>query len=122
MTIAPFASFVKPAAQTFSYAVGQSVSDGLVGGVARAGAGNLETTASKDVYPFSLTAAQTVVFDSEQYNWPLYYGSSLVRLSDGVSLGPINGHREYALAVGSYQVVVDAPGRSGAYAFTSAAQ
>ncbi len=111
-----FSSFVPPEAQTFSYQVGQSVSDG----VPESGAGNLETTASRDSYEFSVPAGgQTVVFDSEQYSWPLYYGSHVVRLSDGADLGPINGHRVYDLREGAYRIDVEHPGNTGTYAFSS---
>ena len=112
---------LSPAPQSFGYAIGQTVEPGKVGGVAAEGAGNLETTASKDSYTFSVpTAGESVVFDSDQYSWPLYYGSHLVRLADGKDLGPINGHRLFDLDAGDYRIDVDYPGgHTGTYTFSS---
>lgn len=111
---------VAPIPQEFSLQVGQKVEPGTIGGTAVEGAGGLETTASEDVYNFTIPAGgQRVVFDSEEHNWSLYYGSKLIRLSDGANLGKINGHREYDLAAGDYQIVVARPGHTGTYWFNT---
>ncbi len=115
-----FTSFLKPGTQSFGYEVGQKVESGKIGGVAVEGAGNLETSASKDVYSLTVPeGGQTVVFDADQYSWPLYYGSKLVQVSDGKNWGTINGHHEWALPAGDYRIEVERPGEGGTYWFTS---
>ena len=83
-----FTSFLKPAVQEFSLNLGQKVEPGKIGGVDVVGAGNLETSASKDVYTFTVPeGGQSVVFDADRYSWQLYYGSKLVQGSDGKNWG-----------------------------------
>ena len=99
-----FTSFLKPAVQEFSLNLGQKVEPGKIGGVDVVGAGNLETSASKDVYTFTVPeGGQSVVFDADRYTWPLYYGSKLVQVSDGKNWGTINGHHAFDLPAGDYR-------------------
>ena len=80
--------FVQPDAESFDYSLGHKVEPGKIGGVDVVGAGKLETSASKDVYTFTVPeGGQRVVFDADQYSWPLYYGSKLVQVSDGKNWG-----------------------------------
>ncbi len=111
-------SFLKPAPQAFEYEVGQKVENGKVNGANMPGAGNLETTASKDVYRFSVATDELVVFDGDGY-WTGLGGSHLIRTATGQDLGPLDGHREYLLLAGDYEIVVEKTGWSGTYAFTS---
>ncbi len=116
-----FSTYVKPAVQSFEYVLGQTVADGVIGGQPVAGAGNLETSSSKDVYDFTVAEAATWVFDADMWMGPLG-GSQLVRLADGQVLGSLDGHHEYELAVGDYRIVVEKPGTTGGYGFTSYAK
>jgi hypothetical protein len=113
-----FTSFVKPPEESFSYQIGQEVADGMMGGQPAAGAGNLESTASKDIYSFTVESDEAVVFDGSPWMGPLG-GSQLVRLSDGEILGPVDGHHVYELSAGEYRIVVEKAGTSGAYSFSS---
>src|SRR5690606_1941487 len=85
-----FTTFLKPEAESFDFEVGQKVEPGKIGGAAVPGAGNLETTASKDVYSFAVAEGSgTVVFDSDSYAWPLRNGSKLVEVATGKDWGAI---------------------------------
>nr|WP_300146451.1 hypothetical protein [Propionicimonas sp.] len=113
-----FTSFVKPAAQSFDYQIGQKVENGKIGGQPVVGAGNLETTASKDVYDFALESAQTVAFDGDGWT-TIWAGSRLSSLDTGQDLGPLDGHHELVLAAGRYRITGENAGTAGTYTFTS---
>lgn len=49
----------------FDYSIGEAISGWRIGGRVVAGAGNLETTSSVDVYRSSPGEARSVVFDGE---------------------------------------------------------
>lgn len=118
-TVYSFAVMTPPAAQSFDYAVGQKVEDGLVGGMATSGAGRLETSASEDVYRFVVPeGGRTVVFDGAG---PVWGDSSLVQESTGVDLGHVFKHNSYELEAGSYAVHVRSLDYwpTGTYWFTS---
>jgi len=109
---------VAPPAESFAMSVGDRVSNGMIGSTPAPGAGDLETTASKDVYTFSVPAGgQSVVFDSDRLSFALWNaGSQLVRVSDGANFGDISGHHVFDLAEGDYRVEVancGYPGRTG---------
>ncbi len=107
-----FNTFVKPAAQSFDYAVGQKVEDGKIGGVATAGAGNLETTASEDVYHFTVPAGGLrVVFDGSGLPCNGSGAAKLVKDATGANLGQICGHYERDLAEVPTQSMFLRPGR-----------
>lgn len=107
----------RPEPQVFEYVVGESVEAGKVGGRPVEGAGRLETSASKDVYEFSVAeGGVTLVVDGSDW----LYGSKLVEVSTGREIGRMNGHREYVVSGGRYQVVVESPGRKLDYWFRTA--
>ena len=112
-----FKTLVKPEAQVFEYVVGESVEAGKVGGRPVEGAGRLETSASKDVYEFSVPeGGVTLVVDGDIW----LDRSKLVEVSTGREIGRMNGHREYVVSGGRYQVVVEYPGRKMDYWFRTA--
>jgi hypothetical protein len=121
-----FSSYTKPATQVFAYQIGQSVSNGLVGGVAAPGAGNVETSASMDVYTFTVTPAQAtslVVFDGPGGIWPVCNASRILPVVGTTSLGSICGHTEVSLAAGDYRIEVPMGSNgTGTYLFTSYAK
>lgn len=110
-----------PAPQTFVYQVGQHVEPGKIAGAPVEGAGNLETTASKDVYPFTVPAGgQEITIDSDGYSPVFYNGSKLVNVAGGaVLLDGLYGHHVITLAAGDYRFVVENPGSTGTYGFTT---
>ncbi len=116
-----FNTFVKPAAQSFDYAIGQRVESGKVGGVATAGAGNLETTASEDIYHFTVPAGGLrVVFDGD--GLPCRGGTAkLDRDATGENLGGVCSHYERDLAAGAYTIDIPSSGSwpSGTYWFVT---
>jgi hypothetical protein len=104
------------APQTFASALPIEVSDG----VPSAGAGNLETGASEDVYTFTTTATHNVQIDisdcaSSLAGW-VHYNLINVSTSDSVGQGwscwsqTIND-----LPAGDYRLVINNGGRTGTY-------
>ncbi|HEX7132762.1 MAG TPA: VWD domain-containing protein [Iamia sp.] len=92
-----FRMFEVPAPQTFSYSIGDTVSDG----VPAAGAGNLETIASVDRYDFTVpSGGQTVEFENLGYPKP----TTLLDRTTGDPV-PVSGSR-WALPAGDYRLVV----------------
>jgi hypothetical protein len=107
---------VAPDPQSFAYAVGDAVSNGVPG----VGAGNLETIASKDVFTFTVPAGgQQVAFDGSGYASVLWWGSSLIQVATGTNLGKVNDHHVFNLAAGDYRIEVEWPGGGGTYWFSS---
>ncbi|MBL8134813.1 MAG: hypothetical protein JNL42_23335, partial [Anaerolineae bacterium] len=104
-----------PAPQNFAISIGDSVSDG----VPAAGAGNLETAGALDLYTFSGTAGQSVIFDflsgnAGQIGWRL-------NAPDGAVLfDTVLGDRQQALTqTGTYTLTLrgNAPASIGVYSF-----
>ena len=96
-----------PAPQTFAIAVGNSVSDG----VPAAGAGNIEVDFAKDIYTFTASAGQRILFDAQEITPTLnsvdvrllapdgrVIFSDLLRFLSGVYTLPVAG--SYALVIG----------------------
>ncbi|MBU4092698.1 MAG: VWD domain-containing protein, partial [Actinobacteria bacterium] len=106
----------RPPPEVFNYAIGDQVEPNRLAQLDVPGAGVLETTASRDVYPFSLVEPKTVVFDGG--GWPLLR-SALVNASTGEVLGGIHNHHEYNLGVGDYRVEVANTADIGGYSFRS---
>ena len=78
-----------PAADNFTIAIGEIVSDGVPG----VGAGNIETPGSKNIYEFSATAGQSILLDLQnntglaQLNWRLLNPGGAVVFDDNLFLG-----------------------------------
>jgi hypothetical protein len=118
--------YLKPAPQVFAYALGQSVSNGMVAGTAAVGAGNLETAASTDVYTFTVTEAQAGQWTVRGAGDGLYNVCSGAQLypglSGGTSLGSVcsSDGLTTTLATGDYRIEVPANGYTGTYTLGSA--
>ncbi len=118
--------YVKSPAEVFAYQLGQTVTDGAIGDLTVAGAGRLETSSSKDIYQFTVPAAQagkTWTFEGFSNGiWPRCAGSGIFPgATGGSSLGSVCGHLEILLAAGDYRIEIPAvsPGWAGSYSFRS---
>jgi len=93
-----------PAAQTFSIAIGDVVSDG----VPQAGAGNIEEPGALDIYTFSATAGQEVFFDwqgesNSNWRWKLEDSDGTVIFEQNLSNDPGTHILELG---GTYRMIV----------------
>ncbi|MEZ4869087.1 MAG: Ig-like domain-containing protein [Caldilineaceae bacterium] len=110
-----------PAAQVFTIAIGDTVSDG----VPSAGAGNIETPGVKDIYHFTATAGQQVNFDVQQAisaNWQLTDAGGTVIFNTCLGCGDpgvktLSAGGTYTITVGN-----DRGDGTGAYQFQITAQ
>jgi len=109
-----FDLYVKPSAQSFALGVlGSSVS--ISDGVPGAGAGNLETSLSRDDYPFSLPGPATMALD---FGGSAYSPRWTLTKPDGSSSSGTGNARLEGLVAGDYQLRVgslDSFGSSGGY-------
>ncbi len=106
-----------PTAQTFAYSLGQKVTDGKIAGANTVGAGNLETSSSKDIYQFSVSASsQRVFFDGRG---EACSDAHLLRVDHWEDIGPVCGG-DYVLAHGDYEIRMGANGENPAGAYTLA--
>ncbi len=103
--------------QTFSIAVGDTVSDGVPG----AGAGNIESPGTQDTYTFSGTTGQNIFFDGISFSGTLYWTltspSSVQIFNTYVSS---DGGQRTLTETGTYTIKVSDPyddGNTGAYSF-----
>ncbi|MBM6402962.1 DUF4082 domain-containing protein [Phycicoccus sp. CSK15P-2] len=104
----------RPLPEHFDLEIGQKIEPGKIGGVAAEGAGVQETTASKDVYSFTVPeGGRTVVFDGA--GAVLWSTASAVVDESGKSYGNVYGHHEYQLPAGTYQLIVGRAGTTGTY-------
>jgi uncharacterized protein YdeI (BOF family) len=107
---------VQPAPQSFDVSLSVSISNG----VPAAGAGNLETTASEDVYRFTTTATGTLqlAFGGCGGSLGYYVSYTLVNEQSGAtvsSASTCSTRTVSALAAGQYKVVVNRNGGTGTY-------
>jgi predicted secreted protein len=117
-----------PAAQTFSIAIGDVVSDG----VPQAGAGNIEEPGALDIYTFNATAGQEVFFDwqgesNSNWRWKLENSDGTVIFEQNLSNDPGTHILElggtYTMIIGNqnsdetgtYQFELRDPGQSNAF-------
>lgn len=115
-------SYPDPLPQEFAYTLGQSITEGFIGGLSAPGAGNIETSASVDVYRFTVSAAdagKTWVFPAQAIvtncrNASLFSGATGGTVLGGVCVTGAN--QEYTLAAGEYRIeVVSYNSQTGAY-------
>jgi hypothetical protein len=96
-----------PAAQSFAYTIGNTISNGVPG----AGAGNIETPGVEDRYTFTATAGQRIYFDfisssasSFNYSWKIIDSFS----NTVVEYGYLGDIEPFVLtAGGNYTLIVD---------------
>ncbi|GAA3265407.1 hypothetical protein GCM10020218_001290 [Dactylosporangium vinaceum] len=110
------------APQTFAVALPLIVASGTVNGTATAGAGSFETTASQDVYAFTVGAGGAAVNLNvsacptqiiSYLRWKLLDSAGATVKSGGCSTYALG-----APAAGDYRLVVDAGGLAGPYALS----
>jgi hypothetical protein len=108
------------APQSFGVTLPLAVGDGTVNGGSAAGAGRFETTASQDIYTFTVPASGQALnlnvanCPTANYSTPLGW-----KLLDAAGTKAASGycgfHNLGSLAAGQYQLVVNAGGLSGPY-------
>jgi hypothetical protein len=94
-----------PQPQAFNVMLPATISNGVPG----AGAGNLETKASKDVYTFGITSGQSVYVDDQTCFGSVFFAWTLVSVSSGATVASstlCTDMRVDGLAPGSYRLVV----------------
>ena len=106
--------------QSFTVGIPASVTANAVNGTATAGAGVLETTASQDIYSFSIPAGgQTVSLNLGSCPAETYSIRATWRLTTTAGASVANGNCGFyslgTVAAGDYQLTVDAGGVSGTY-------
>jgi hypothetical protein len=103
---------VSPEPETFTYEVGTSVSDG----VPAAGAGNLETVASQDVYDFTVPAGG-LTLQYDHLSGSMQY--TLTSVETGERIGGSEGYsdQQFDLPAGDYQIAFSVIFDAGPYSF-----
>ena len=109
------------AAQTFAVTLPLTAGDGTLNDGSVAGAGKFETSASQDIYAFTVpTGGNVLSLNLSSCPTANYSTPSTWRLLDGSGTKVASGYCGFVnlgnLAAGTYQLVVNAGGLAGAYA------
>lgn len=106
-----FNLFLVPTPETFTYTLGETVSNGQPA----SGAGNLETSASVDRYEFTLPSETTLQYEQEVFK---LFDYRIIDTATGQTVAEGTWDRQFTLPAGDYAFEVGHGNDQGTYSFT----